>query len=401
MSSKRASLVTISSLSKLCNGYCSRNVADCIKGLNTLRAICTAAERWDFQFSGAYQTGDSLGYQQNHVGFYQQNAVGSCGNSHASSEQNSFRAGQIADRGYVNVGQNGVQKNLVGHNGSVNGYFDQSNTEMQQKVGVGVDNSRGFGMHPNASVEKHNWTQEPGQRMQYHNAYSSPRPLESQGNFTGNLTQNGGRLQQSPNDYYTGSNDMRQQYSSYGQFQQSLEDSQYPPNLNTVQSSMVSSHLSSNAKPDGESAEESNDSPYRGTLEELDSFCMEGKVKEAVEVLELLAKLHIPVDLPRYLQLMHQCGEAKSLEEAKIVHRHTMQYLSPLKVSTYNRISDMYFECGSVDDALKVRVLCDKAKEILMEESNVQPVKSPVTICGDIHGQFHELAELFRIGGKA
>ncbi|GJY49957.1 serine/threonine phosphatase [Tanacetum coccineum] len=48
----------------------------------------------------------------------------------------------------------------------------------------------------------------------------------------------------------------------------------------------------------------------------------------------------------------------------------------------------------------KVKSLCDKAKEILMKESNVQPVKSPVTICGDIHGQFHDLAELFRIGGK-
>ncbi|KAJ6325882.1 hypothetical protein OIU78_013050 [Salix suchowensis] len=47
-----------------------------------------------------------------------------------------------------------------------------------------------------------------------------------------------------------------------------------------------------------------------------------------------------------------------------------------------------------------VRALCEKAKEILMDESNVQPVKSPVTICGDIHGQFHDLAELFRIGGK-
>ncbi|KAJ6870671.1 LOW QUALITY PROTEIN: hypothetical protein NC652_036354 [Populus alba x Populus x berolinensis] len=48
----------------------------------------------------------------------------------------------------------------------------------------------------------------------------------------------------------------------------------------------------------------------------------------------------------------------------------------------------------------QVRALCEKAKEILMQESNVQPVKSPVTICGDIHGQFHDLAELFRIGGK-
>jgi serine/threonine-protein phosphatase 2A catalytic subunit len=41
-----------------------------------------------------------------------------------------------------------------------------------------------------------------------------------------------------------------------------------------------------------------------------------------------------------------------------------------------------------------------QAKEVLMDESNVQPVRSPVTICGDVHGQLHDLIELFRIGGK-
>lgn len=47
-----------------------------------------------------------------------------------------------------------------------------------------------------------------------------------------------------------------------------------------------------------------------------------------------------------------------------------------------------------------IKALCETAKEILVKESNVEPVRSPVTICGDIHGQFYDLKELFKIGGS-
>jgi serine/threonine-protein phosphatase 2A catalytic subunit len=46
-----------------------------------------------------------------------------------------------------------------------------------------------------------------------------------------------------------------------------------------------------------------------------------------------------------------------------------------------------------------ITLLCEKAKEILIKEDNVQEVRAPVTVCGDIHGQFWDLKELFRIGG--
>ena len=47
-----------------------------------------------------------------------------------------------------------------------------------------------------------------------------------------------------------------------------------------------------------------------------------------------------------------------------------------------------------------VRALCAKCKEVLEKESNVQPVAAPVTLVGDVHGQFHDLLELFQIAGQ-
>lgn len=57
-------------------------------------------------------------------------------------------------------------------------------------------------------------------------------------------------------------------------------------------------------------------------------------------------------------------------------------------------------KAGKIIPERILRRCCEKVKEILIEESNIQPVSAPVTLCGDIHGQFFDLLELFRIGGE-
>mmetsp|Transcript_49910 Transcript_49910/g.166797 ORF Transcript_49910/g.166797 Transcript_49910/m.166797 type:complete len:309 (-) Transcript_49910:517-1443(-) len=66
--------------------------------------------------------------------------------------------------------------------------------------------------------------------------------------------------------------------------------------------------------------------------------------------------------------------------------------------SDLDRQIEQLRRCEYIKEA-EVKALCAKAREILVEESNVQRVDAPVTICGDIHGQFHDLLELFNCGG--
>lgn len=70
----------------------------------------------------------------------------------------------------------------------------------------------------------------------------------------------------------------------------------------------------------------------------------------------------------------------------------------PPSIPTLDGWIESLMQCKQLSEE-DVRRLCEKAREVLQDESNVQPVKCPVTVCGDIHGQFHDLMELFKIGG--
>lgn len=44
--------------------------------------------------------------------------------------------------------------------------------------------------------------------------------------------------------------------------------------------------------------------------------------------------------------------------------------------------------------------LCERAKEMLADEDNIEQVRVPVTIVGDVHGQLGDLKEMLAIAGS-
>jgi len=54
---------------------------------------------------------------------------------------------------------------------------------------------------------------------------------------------------------------------------------------------------------------------------------------------------------------------------------------------------------GQLLSELVIEQLCFKLKELLVQDSNLVHLASPITLVGDIHGQFFDLLEIFKIGG--
>lgn len=89
---------------------------------------------------------------------------------------------------------------------------------------------------------------------------------------------------------------------------------------------------------------------------------------------------------------------------SKVVNKSFFEYLLYNSMKNDLKVVDEILaktKNNSFIEEASVKLLCDKAKEILIKEPNLTRIDSPVTVCGDIHGQFYDLLELFKIGGDA
>ncbi|KAK6927499.1 Pentatricopeptide repeat [Dillenia turbinata] len=243
-----------------------------------------------------------------------------------------------------------IQQSLDGVNGSVgnsmhfqqnpNGFLSQNENARNQFVthGNGIQEIRPTGSQQ-PSFLGYRYQQSPSG---YHGEYVGGNQQSANGHYGGNI----GVSQPNQNGYG------RETTVHYPQ--KSSNDFDYIAGQIVQRSNQFQNNSFSSQVPGGSSGtsvETAEDNQFRGTVEELEGLCKEGKVKEAIEVLTLLEKQQIVVDLPLYLQLIQACGEAKALQEAKAVHEHLVQSGMPLKVSIYNKVLDMYGKCGSMDDA--------------------------------------------------
>jgi len=118
---------------------------------------------------------------------------------------------------------------------------------------------------------------------------------------------------------------------------------------------------------------------------------------------------HLPDALPHTYLYFHAPSPPDTPPASPILHpihphstqpnpgRSTYSWMAPFDLDAcIEKLRDKQL----LGEAL-LREICEKTKEVLMRESNVVHVSSPVTVVGDIHGQFHDLIEIFRIGGSA
>lgn len=343
MYSKRAALVTLSYLRRGIK-VCGRNAADIrlsVEIPNFVRSFRTATETADVYNS---LDGDISDNQSAHINYDRNNQFYGRNSDAIDQNQNPSRVyGQTGTermgfsntfRGDIGMNQSGYDsasldsrlygRNIVG--GEVN------------RIPNGLHGQNSGGQLGNGSVQQN------VSSHGYGYGYGNGGGARSENSRVGSY---GGREDMPMNAGVHPQNVAGSHYSNAGNYQRGLNESQSGVGMDYP---VPNDQATLNAG----SAEVAQESQSAGKLENLDQFTREGKLKEAVELLGLLEKESVRIELPRYMALVKACGENEAFSEAKSVHEHLVKSMIPLEVRIYNQILEMYSKCGSMKDAFAV-----------------------------------------------
>lgn len=89
----------------------------------------------------------------------------------------------------------------------------------------------------------------------------------------------------------------------------------------------------------------------------------------------------------------------KSIEPPATFQPKDHEVFLPNGLPNCQFLKEHFFREGRLREEQAIRILRD-ATELLSSEPNLLKVPAPVTVCGDIHGQYYDLMKLFEVGGN-
>ncbi|XVF67590.1 hypothetical protein PTKIN_Ptkin10aG0133300 [Pterospermum kingtungense] len=150
-----------------------------------------------------------------------------------------------------------------------------------------------------------------------------------------NANQMNTQMPRSPNQW----SNQNQGYPQGRNYNERAPQSQNPSQLSRDRDSRNQGHVGEHTQPE----------PVPSIVD-LTRACQEGKVKEAIELMDKGVK----ADANCFWSLFESIGNPKSLEDAKKVHDYFLQSTCRGNLRLNNKVIEMYAICGSMTDARRV-----------------------------------------------